>query len=89
MAVELLDFYADWCGPCKVMDPIIEQIEGEYTGKVKVRKIDVDSDNDTAYSYGVMSIPTYIVLKDGQEVDRAIGSQPKETLVEKIAPHLS
>ncbi|HSX58275.1 MAG TPA: thioredoxin [Candidatus Saccharimonadales bacterium] len=89
MAIELLDFRADWCGPCKVMDPIIEQIEGEYSGKLSVRKIDVDEDNDTAYSFGVMSIPTYIVLKDGKEVERAIGSQPKETLIQKIVPHLS
>ncbi len=89
MSVELLDFYADWCGPCKVMDPILEQIEQEYSGKFGIKKIDVDQDNDTAMNYGVMSIPTYIVLKDGQEVDRAIGSQPKESLLEKITPHLS
>lgn len=89
MSVELLDFYADWCGPCKVMEPILEQLEQEYSGKVSIKKIDVDADNDTAASFGVMSIPTYIVLKDGQEVDRAIGSQPKETLLSKITPHLS
>jgi thioredoxin 1 len=89
MSVELLDFYADWCGPCKVMEPVLEQIEQEYSGKVTIRKIDVDTDNESAASFGVMSIPTYIVLKDGKEVDRAIGSQPKESLVSKIAPHLS
>jgi len=89
MSVELLDFYADWCGPCKVMDPILEQIEHEYSGEFAIKKIDVDADNETPASYGVMSIPTYIVLKDGKEVERAIGSQPKESLLSKITPHLS
>lgn len=89
MSVELLDFYADWCGPCKVMEPLIEEIKNEMGGKIQVKKIDVDSDSDTASQFGVMSIPTFVVLKDGQEVDRAIGSQPKEFLVSKIAPHLS
>lgn len=89
MAVELLDFYADWCGPCKVMEPLLEQIKHEMGEQLQIKKIDVDQDNDTASHYGVMSIPTFIVLKDGQEVDRAIGSQPKEFLLSKITPHLS
>lgn len=89
MSVELLDFYADWCGPCQVMEPLIEEIKGEIGDKLQVRKIDVDQDNETAFQFGVMSIPTFVVLKDGKEVDRAIGSQPKETLVSKITPHLS
>lgn len=89
MSVELLDFYADWCGPCKVMEPVLEEIKTEMGDKLDLKKIDVDADNETAAKYGVMSIPTYIVLKDGQEVDRAIGSQPKESLLSKITPHLS
>lgn len=89
MSVELLDFYADWCGPCKVMEPLLEEIKTEMGDKLDLKKIDVDADNETAAKYGVMSIPTYIVLKDGQEVDRAIGSQPKESLLSKITPHLS
>ena len=89
MSVELLDFYADWCGPCKVMEPLIDEIKNEMGDKIQVRKIDVDSDNDTAMQFGVMSIPTFIVLKDGKEVDRAVGSQPKDSIVSKITTHLS
>ncbi len=89
MSVELLDFYADWCGPCKVMEPLIEEIKNEMGEKIQVKKIDVDSDNDTAMQFGVMSIPTFIVLKDGKEVDRAVGSQPKDSIVSKITAHLS
>ena len=89
MSVELLDFYADWCGPCKVMEPLIDEIKNEMGDKIQVRKIDVDSDNDTAMQFGVMSIPTFIVLKDGKEVDRAVGSQPKDSIVSKITAHLS
>lgn len=89
MVVELLDFYADWCGPCKVMEPLLEEIKQEMGEKIQIKKIDVDQDNNIASQYGVMSIPTFVVLKDGQEVDRAIGSQPKEALLSKITPHLS
>ena len=89
MTVQLLDFYADWCGPCKVMEPLIEEIKNEMGDSLQVRKIDVDKDNDTPSQFGVMSIPTFVVLKDGKEVDRAIGSQTKETLMSKITPHLS
>ena len=89
VSVELLDFYADWCGPCKVMEPLIEEIKNEMGEKIQVKKIDVDSDNDTAMQFGVMSIPTFIVLKDGKEVDRAVGSQPKDSIVSKITAHLS
>lgn len=89
MSVELLDFYADWCGPCKVMEPVIEELEREMSGKLSIKKIDVDAENDVAASYGVMSIPTYLVLKDGQEVERFIGAQPKDDLLRKIQSHLS
>lgn len=89
MSIELLDFYADWCGPCKVMEPVIEELERELSGKLSIKKIDVDHENEVASSYGVMSIPTYLVLKDGQEVERFIGAQPKDELVRKIQSHLS
>lgn len=89
MATELLDFYADWCGPCKVMEPVLEEIEKELAGKVIVKKIDVDAQGDLASQYGVMSIPTYLVLQDGQEVERFIGAQPKDNIVSKIQTHLS
>lgn len=89
MATELLDFYADWCGPCKVMEPILEEIEKEMTGKATLKKINVDSQGDLASQYGVMSIPTYIILKDGKEVERFIGSQPKQSIVTKLQDHLA
>ncbi len=89
MSIELLDFYADWCGPCKVMEPVIEALEREMAGKISIKKIDVDQENEVASNYGVMSIPTYLILKDGQEVERFIGAQPKDDLVNKIQAHLS
>jgi len=87
--LELLDFYADWCGPCKVMEPVLEEAEKSLSGQITIKKIDVDNDNDSAMKYGVMSIPTYIVLKDGQEIDRMIGAQPKDEFLGKIKSHLS
>jgi len=87
--IEFLDFYADWCGPCKVMEPVLEEAESQFSGKVTFKKIDVDTDNDTSIKYGVMSIPTYIILKDGQEIDRFIGAQPKDEFFSKIQSHLS
>ena len=87
--VELLDFYADWCGPCKIMEPIMEELEKEMGNKVKITKIDVDHKQGEASKYGVMSIPTYIILKDSKEVDRFIGATSKEDVVQKLKPHLS
>ena len=87
--LQFLDFYADWCGPCKVMNPVIEELEKDFAGKMEISKIDVDNDSEQAEKYGVLSIPTYIVLKDGQEVERFIGAQPKEAIINKIHQHLS
>lgn len=87
--VELLDFYADWCGPCKIMEPIMDELEKEMGDKVKITKIDVDQKQEDASKYGVMSIPTYIILKDGKEVDRFIGATSKENVVQKINDHVS
>lgn len=89
MPTQLLDFHAEWCGPCKVMEPIIDEITTEMSGKLEVKKIDVDVESEVASEHGVMSIPTFIVLKDGNEVERFIGSQPKADLVKKIQAHLS
>lgn len=87
--VELLDFYADWCGPCKIMKPIMEELEKEMGDKVKITKIDVDQKQDEASKYGVMSIPTYIILKDSEEKDRFIGATSKENVIQKLKPYLS
>ncbi len=76
----LVDFYADWCGPCQMLSPIVEELEGEYQGKVKIVKLDVDASQDIAMQYGVMSIPTLIMFKEGAEVKRTQGALPKSTL---------
>lgn len=82
--VQLLDYWAVWCGPCQIMKPIIEELEKELAGKVEVIKINVDEKPDEASKYGVMSIPTYIVLKDGKEVGRKIGVTSKQELLKLI-----
>ena len=84
----LTDFWAAWCGPCYMIAPILEEIAAEYAGKLKVTKLDVDSNPRTAMEYGVMSIPTLILFKDGQAVERLVGAMPKKSLLAKITPHL-
>lgn len=85
MVVKLLDFYADWCGPCKIMDPIIDEIVKDLGGKFELEKINVDAETDKASKYGVMSIPTYVIEKDGKEVGRKIGVTSKSDLVQLLS----
>jgi thioredoxin 1 len=80
MSYTLIDFYADWCGPCQVMKPVFAEIEKDYTGKIEFKKVDVDADSAMAAQYGIMSIPTFVILKDGKEVSRKLGAMPKEAL---------
>src|SRR5664279_4405666 len=82
--VVLVDFWATWCSPCKMIAPIVEQIASEYEGKLTVGKLDTDANVQTALKYGVMSIPTLILFKNGQPVERIVGYQPKERLMTKI-----
>lgn len=82
--VKLLDLWAPWCGPCQVMKPIIEELEKELSGKIEIEKINVDQNQAKASEYGVMSIPTYIVLKDGKEVGRKIGVTSKTDLLDLL-----
>lgn len=79
----LIDFYADWCGPCKAYSPIVEAVANENED-IKVVKIDVDNAQDIAYKYQVMSIPTTVIIKNGQEVNRAVGMMSKSDLVEMV-----
>lgn len=82
--LELLDFYADWCGPCQIMKPIFAEIEKSYESKVTFRSIDVEQEVEIARKFGVMSIPTFVLVKDDKEVSRKIGAMPKDTLISWI-----
>lgn len=84
----LVDFYADWCGPCRAIAPIIEEIAAELKEKLKVVKLDVDQNQQTAMQYGVQSIPTLLLFKNGKEVERLIGYMSKSKLLSKLEPHL-
>ena len=77
--VTLVDFWASWCGPCKMLAPTIDQLAETYEGKARIAKIDVDAEPNLARRFGVMSIPTVIILKDGVEVDRKVGLLPADT----------
>ncbi|MFH1533570.1 MAG: thioredoxin [Nitrospirota bacterium] len=80
----LVDFFAEWCGPCKMLGPIVEELTGEYEGKVKIGKLDVDASPTVAGKYGVQSIPTLIFFKGGEAVDKLMGFQSKEALKAKL-----
>jgi thioredoxin 1 len=87
--VTLVDMYADWCGPCQAIAPIIEELSHEYEGKANITKLDVDASGDIAQRYGVMSIPTVLVFKDGQLVDKNVGLSDKASLVELLNKNLA
>ena len=80
----LVDFWAEWCGPCKMIAPIIDEISGEYEGKIKVCKLNVDEGGRVASQYSVSAIPTLMIFKNGQPVEQMIGSQSRKVIVEKI-----
>ena len=87
--LELLDFYADWCGPCQVMKPVFTEIEKNYEGKVAFKSVDVEQDVEIARKFGVMSIPTFVLVKDDKEISRKIGAMPKDVLTSWIDASLS
>ena len=85
----LNDFWAEWCGPCKMIAPILTDLAQEYEGKLKITKLDVDQNPSTAMAYGVMSIPTLILFKDGKPVERIVGYMPKDRLFKQLTAYLA
>ena len=84
----LVDFWAEWCGPCKMLSPIVDEISKEMEGKMKVGKVNVDDEQDLAMKYGIMSIPTLLVFKRGEVADQLVGAMPKAQLVAKLSKNL-
>jgi thioredoxin 1 len=85
----LVDFWAVWCGPCKMIAPIVDELATEYEGKLKIGKVDVDNHQQIAMQYGIRSIPTLLIFKSGKVVEQIVGAAPKKSLVDKLAKHLN
>jgi thioredoxin 1 len=84
----LIDFWAVWCGPCRMIAPIVEELASEYEGRVKVGKLDVDNNPGVAAKYGIRSIPTILIFKDGMPVEQIVGAVPKQEIVKVMSNHI-
>ncbi|ARM31024.1 thioredoxin [Prosthecochloris sp. HL-130-GSB] len=87
--VVLVDFWAAWCGPCQMLGPVIEELAGDYDGKAVIAKLNVDENPNTAAQYGIRSIPTMLIFKNGEVVDQMVGALPKNMIAEKIDAQLA
>ena len=85
----IVDFWAEWCGPCRAIGPVIEELSKEYAGKVNVGKVNVDNNSDVSVNYGITSIPAILFFKNGEIVDKLVGAQPKSNFVKKIEQHIN